>query len=83
LGIEIIFDLLRDEYAIRWIGGTSLRYVKMDTGQPMPGRYLKQVFGHENLTMPRSRLKEFNERSENLPPAWKDFVRAKLLEFIE
>ena len=83
LGIEIVFDLLRDEYVFRWIRGASIRYAKMDAGHTMPGRHLKQVVGCENMTMPRSRLVDFDERSGNLPPAWRDFVRARLLEVIE
>lgn len=83
LGIEIIFDLLGDEHAFRWVRDASIRYAKMDTGQTMPGRHLKQVIGSENMPMPRSRLVDFEERSENLPPAWRDFVRAKLLELID
>ena len=83
LGIEIIFDLLCDEHAFRWLRGASIRYAKMDTGHTMPGRHLKQVIGCENMSMPRSRLVDFDERSGNLPPAWRDFVRAKLLEVIE
>ena len=83
LGIEIIFDLLDDEPAFRWVRGTMTRYTKMDTTQTMPGRHLKQILGVENLPMPRSRLADFDERSEKLPPVWRDFVRAKLLEVIE
>ena len=82
-GIEIIFDLLGDEHAFRWIRGATTRYAKMDATQTMPGRHLKQILGVENLPMPRSRLADFEEHSGNLQPAWRDFIRCKLLELIE
>lgn len=83
LGIEVIFDLLVDEHAFRWIRGTKTRYAKLDSKGTKPGRHIKQILGPENLPMPRSRLADFDERSEKLPPVWRDFVRAKLLEVIE
>ena len=83
LGIEAIFDLLVDEHAFRWIRGTKTRYAKLDDERTKPGRHIKQILGPENLPMPRSRLADFDERSEKLPLVWRDFVRAKLLEVIE
>lgn len=83
LAVEIIFDLLLDEYALRWVRGTKTRYVRVDTGQTKPGRHRKQVLGTENLVMPLSRLDYFNEHSVNLLPAWRDFVREKLREVID
>ena len=81
-GIEIIFDLLVDEHAFRWIQGTTTRYVKVEVLPPRPGRHPKQALDPENLPLPRSRLEDFDERSGNLLPAWRDFIRAKLLEMI-
>ena len=83
LGIEVIFDLLVDEHAFRWIRGTKTRYTKLDSERTKPGRHIKQILGTENLPMPRSRSVDFDERSEKLPSVWRDFVRAKLLEVIE
>ena len=83
IGIEIIFDLLLDEHAFRWVRGTRARYLKVDTVERRPGRHAKQALGAENLVMPSSRWKEFDECSANLAPAWRDFIRGKVLEVID
>jgi len=82
-GIEIIFDLLLDEHVFRWIRGTTTRYVKVEVLPPRPGRHAKQALDPENLPMPKSRLQDFDDRARNLLPAWRDFIRARLLEMIE
>ena len=83
LAIELIFDLLLDEYALRWVRGTKSRYVRVDSGHSRPGRHRKQILGAENLIMPFSRLEHFDERSANLPSTWRDFIREKLCELID
>ena len=83
LAVEIIFDLLVDEHAFRWIRNTKARYVKVDMGGVKPGRHNKQVLGAENLPMPLSRLEDFDARSSNLLPVWRDFILGKLIELIE
>ena len=82
LAVEIIFDLLLDEHAFRWIQGTKARYLAVETEERKTGRPDKQALVAENLPMPSSRLEDFDERSASLPPDWKDFIRGKLNELI-
>ena len=83
LAVEIIFDLLVDEHAFRWIRGTKARYLTVETEERKTGRPDKQALGTESLPMPRSRMEDFDERSGNLRLEWRSFVRAKLLAMIE
>ena len=82
LAIELIFDLLLDEFALRWVRGTKPRYAKLDTEEVRPGRHGKQVMGTEDLAMPVSRVEDFEKRSANIPPPWRNFIRDKLQEMI-
>jgi|TARA_B100000959_G_C14953681_1_gene612853 hypothetical protein len=82
LGVEIIFDLLLDEHAFRWIRNGKARYVKVDAGVEKPTRHSKQILSVQNLILPLSRLEDFKARSANLSPVWRDFILGKLTELI-
>jgi len=79
---ELVFDLLLDEYAVRHTRGKLGKYLNVSEGELKPGRIQKQVLGAQNHYLPSSRLKNFEDRADNLPRKIRDHVSESLLRMI-
>ena len=79
---ELVFDLLLDEYAVRHTRGKQGKYLNVSEGELKPGRIQKQVLGSQNHYLPSSRLKNFEDRADNLPRKIREHVSESLLRMI-
>ena len=75
---ELVFDLLLDEFAVRYTKGQAAKYLRISEGELKPGRHVKQVLGTCKLSLPNSRLTEFNARSIHLPVKIRNLVCSEL-----
>ena len=64
--LELIFDLLLDEWAFIHHRRGTMRYSPLDSGKARIGRHAKQAV-LKSFPLPRSRLEEFQQASSELP----------------
>ena len=84
LAFELVFDLTLDEYAVRRLASGSPRYLRVNEGEPRPGRSGKQTLvSAPEPFLPRRRLDDFDARAADLPEDLRNYVRASLLELLD
>ena len=80
LAFELLFGLLVDEWAFRYHRNGTVKYCKVDDGEPRIGRPQKQIM-QGNYSMPRDRIKEFLAFDTDIPEDVKEFVLGMLQSF--
>lgn len=82
LAFELLWGLLVDEWAFRYHRNGSVKYSKVDDGEPRIGRPQKQIM-HGNYPLPPDRIKEFLTFDTDIPEDVKEFVLGVLQSFLE
>ena len=82
VAFELVFDLTLDEYAVRRLGNKPGRYLRVSEGELRPGRHGKQAYDLAILSLPRSRLEDFDARSAELSQDLRSYVRETLVQLL-
>ena len=82
IGFDLCYDKETKEHVLRWDSQKGIIHRRIDAGNDLPGRHGTPILVADGA-LPIHRLtSDFEARSANLPPQFKDAV-SKVLKFIE
>ena len=82
-GFELVYDRHLIPHSVRWLPGSGTKHYQVDMGEDNPGKNRSPMLLANGPLTGNNLLREFEERSRELPQEIRELVLEKLRELIQ